>query len=150
MKTIALAITLLLLLGVPALAPAGPKEDVAAATQAWADAFNSRNPDRVLALYDGDAVLWGTVSPTLRDTPEARRDYFKGMPDQPQGRVALGDQRVRVYGDMAVNTGYYTFSNVRDGQPVTVPARFSFVYRQRDGRWIIVDHHSSAVPAPRR
>jgi hypothetical protein len=28
------------------------------------------------------------------------------------------------------------------------PARFSFVYRNRDGRWLIVDHHSSAIPAP--
>src|SRR5450759_720750 len=37
---------------------------------------------------------------------------------------------------------------------VTLPAsqlvvrRFSFVYRNRDGRWLIVDHHSSAVPLP--
>jgi len=38
------------------------------ATQAWADAFNSRDPERVLALYDPEAVLWGTVSPTIRDT----------------------------------------------------------------------------------
>jgi hypothetical protein len=37
---------------------------------------------------------------------------------------------------------------MRDGKPATIAARFSFVYRQRDGRWMIVDHHSSAVPAP--
>jgi hypothetical protein len=55
-----------------------------------------------------------------------------------------------VYGEMAINTGSYTFSNVRDGQPVTRPARFSFTYRQRDGRWMIVDHHSSDVPSPPR
>jgi len=28
------------------------------------------------------------------------------------------------------------------------PAPFGFVYRVRDGRWHIVDHHSSVVPAP--
>jgi len=28
------------------------------------------------------------------------------------------------------------------------PARFSFVYRVRDGRRFIVDHHLSVVPAP--
>ena len=27
------------------------------------------------------------------------------------------------------------------------PARFSFVYRVRDGRGLTVDHHSSLVPA---
>jgi uncharacterized protein (TIGR02246 family) len=150
MKHLLLLITVLVVLGVPALAPAGPKEDVTAATQAWAEAFNSRDPARVLALYDADAVFWGTISPTLRDTPEAIRDYFKGMPDQPQDRVVLGDQRTRVYGHIAINTGLYTFSIVRDGRPITVPARFSFTYRQRDGRWMIVDHHSSAVPSPPR
>ena len=150
MKHILLFIPVLVMLGVPTLAPAGPKEDVAAATQAWTEAFNSRDPARVLALYDAEAVLWGTVSPTLRDNPEAIRDYFKNMPNQPQGRVELGEQRVRVYGDTAINSGLYTFSNVRDGQPVTTPARFSFTYRHKEGRWMIVDHHSSAVPSPPR
>jgi len=144
------ALTVFLTLGGVGLATAGPKEDVSAATQSWAEAFNGRNPERVLALYDPEAVLWGTISPTLRDTPELIRDYFKGMPGQPQARVAIGEHRIRVYGDTAVNTGLYTFSNVRDGQPTTFPARFSFTYRQRDGRWVIVDHHSSAVPAPPR
>jgi len=27
-------------------------------------------------------------------------------------------------------------------------ARFSFVYRIRVRRWLILDHHSSVVPAP--
>jgi uncharacterized protein (TIGR02246 family) len=150
MKHLLLLVTSLVLLGVPALAPAGPKEDVATATQAWIDAFNSHDPARVVALYAPEAVFWGTVSPTLRDTPEAIRDYFKGLPDQPQLKIELGEQRIRVYGDMALNTGSYTVLNVREGQPVTTPARFSFTYRQRDGRWMIVDHHSSAVPSPPR
>lgn len=143
-------VLLILVLAFPLIgvATAGPKEDVTAATQEWADAFNSRDPERVLALYDPEAVLWGTVSPTIRDTPAALRDYFKGLPARPQGKVVLGEQRARVYGRVAINTGYYTFSDVRDGQPVTVPARFSFTYHQRDGRWMIVDHHSSRVPPP--
>src|SRR5262245_27077654 len=119
MKHLLLLVTSLVLLGVPAFALAGPKDDVAAATKAWADAFNSRDPEKVLVLYDAEAVLWGTVSPTLRDTPDAIRDYFKGMPNQPQARVELGEQRIRVYGETAINTGLYVVSNVRDGQPVT-------------------------------
>jgi len=51
-----------------------------------------------------------------------------------------------VYGDMAINTGSYTFSQVDDGKEVLRPARFSFVYRKTGGKWLIVDHHSSAVP----
>jgi hypothetical protein len=36
----------------------------------------------------------------------------------------------------------------RDGKAVVRPARFSLVYRNRGGRWLIMDHHSSVVPAP--
>ena len=131
----------------PALA--GPREDVAAATQAWIDAMNSREPNRVVALYDPNAVLWGTVSPTICDTPDAVRDYFKGLPSfPPEFKGVLGEQRIRIYGETAINSGTYTFSSVRDGKPTSLPARFSFVYRNQGGRWLIVDHHSSAVPAP--
>jgi len=128
---------------------AGPREDVAAATQAWIDAMNSREPNRVVALYDPNAVLWGTVSPTIRDTPDAVRDYFRGLPSfPPEFKDVLGEQRIRIYDETAINSGTYTFSSVRDGKPTSLPARFSFVYRNPGGRWLIVDHHSSAVPAP--
>ena len=60
--------------------------------------------------------------------------------------VAVTDSRVRVLGNVAVNTGYYTFTAMRNGQPDPRPARFSFTYRLRDGKWLIVDHHSSSVP----
>ena len=128
------------------------KEQVAAATRAWIDAMGSHDPDRVAALYDPEAVLWGTTSPTLRDNPAAVRDYFNFLRTAPPYyKGVLGEQRIRVYGDLAINTGTYTFIGpARDaaGKPISRAARFSFVYRNRDGRWLIVDHHSSAVPAP--
>jgi uncharacterized protein (TIGR02246 family) len=139
----------LLALACPTSAPAGPKEDVTAATQAWIDAMNSRDTERVVVLYDSEAVLWGTGSQTIRDNPSTIRDYFKTLPTfPPEFKGVIVEQRVRVYGDTAINSGAYTFSSVRDGKPITIPARFSFVYRNRDGRWVIIDHHSSVVPAP--
>ena len=47
---------------------------------------------------------------------------------------------------MAVSTGYYTFSDVRDGKETARPARYSMVFRERNGVWLIVAHHSSEVP----
>ncbi len=139
----------LLIFSAPSLAPAGPKEEVADATQAWIDAMNSHDAQRVVALYDPEAVLWGTRSSTLRDTPDTIRDYFNILQTVPSSySVVIGEQRIRIYGDVGINTGTYTFSEDRDGKTITRPARFSFVYRNRDGRWLIVDHHSSAVPAP--
>ena len=128
------------------------KDQVAAATRAWIDAMGSHDPARVVALYAPEAVLWGTTSPTIRDNPAAIRDYFDLLTKVPPDyRGILGEQRIRVYGDLAINSGTYTFIGpARDaaGKPLTRPARFSFVYRKRDGRWLIVDHHSSAVPLP--
>lgn len=128
------------------------KDQVAAATQAWIDAMGSHDPERVVALYAPDAVLWGTTSPTIRDNPAAVRDYFSLLTRVPPDyKGVLGEQRIRVYGDLAINTGTYTFIGpARDaaGKPISRAARFSFVYRNRDGRWLIVDHHSSAVPLP--
>ena len=138
----------LLLLACPLLAAAGPKEEVAAAAQAWADGMSSHDIERVLALYDREAVLWGTRSPKLRDNPQAVREYFELLNKVPPSyKAALGEQRIRVYGDMAINTGSYTFSEVHDGKEVLRPARYSMVYIHRGGHWLIVDHHSSAVPA---
>jgi uncharacterized protein (TIGR02246 family) len=127
---------------------AGDKEDIAQATRTWAEAMSARDAERVLALYAPDAVLWGTRSPSLRATPETVREYFGILKTVPASyRATLGEQHIRVYGDTAINSGTYTFSQVDDGKDVLRPARFSFVYRKSGNRWLIVDHHSSAVPA---
>ena len=42
----------------------------------------------------------------------------------------------------------YTFSYEKDGQMQTLPARYSFTLVERDVSWLIVDHHSSALPRP--
>ena len=86
------------------------KERVAAATRAWIDAMGSDDQERVLALYDPEAVLWGTTSPAIRDTPASIREYFDFLRTAPSYyKGVLGEQRIRVYGDMAINTGTYTF-----------------------------------------
>lgn len=132
-----------------AVSLAQSRQDVAAATMAWAQALGEDDPEKVLLLYADDAVLWGTLSPTLRSTRAALRDYFvTAFKLLPGLKVGFSEQLIRVYGNAAINTGYYTFSYVKDGETKTLPARYSFVYVKTRGRWLIVDHHSSAMPAP--
>jgi uncharacterized protein (TIGR02246 family) len=142
------ALALTVLLGTATPSPAADKDDVMAAAAKWTEAFSDGTPDRIVALYEKDAVLWGTLSPRRRDDIEGIRDYmvaaFAALPDR---KVVFGDQLVRIYGDTAINTGYYTFSFSRDGQPKVLPARYSIVYQKRPDGWMIVDHHSSAMPA---
>jgi uncharacterized protein (TIGR02246 family) len=137
----------LVLLSLAPAASADPKDDVAATVAAWAQALGQDEPDKVLPLYADDAVLWGTLSPTLRADRAALRDYFvTAFKVLPGLKVSFGEQRIRVYGDTAVNSGYYTFSYAKDGEAKTLPARYSFTYVKRGDHWLIVDHHSSAMP----
>ena len=135
------------LLSLTPIASAGPKEDVAAAASAWARTLGEDDPDKILPFYANDAVLWGTLSPTVRADQAALRDYFvTAFKVLPGLKVTFGDALIRVYGATAVNTGYYTFSYIQNGEAKTLPARYSFTYVQRGDHWLIVDHHSSAMP----
>jgi uncharacterized protein (TIGR02246 family) len=128
---------------------AGPKEDVAAATTAWGETLGQNEPDKVLALYAPDAVLWGTLSPVVRADRSSLRDYFiTAFKVLPNLKVSFGEQFIRVYGTTAVNTGYYTFSFLKDGELKTLPARYSLTLVKDGQNWVIVDHHSSAMPVP--
>jgi uncharacterized protein (TIGR02246 family) len=131
-------------------ASAEPKDEVAAATAAWAQALGEDDPEKVLPLYASDAILWGTLSPKLRSDPAALRDYFvTAFKILPGLKVTFGDQLIRVYGNTAINTGYYTFSYVQqNGESKTFPARYSFTFVKSGDRWLIADHHSSAMPPP--
>src|SRR5919206_2555827 len=133
------------------VASAGPKEDVAAVTMQWAQTLGQNDPDKGVLLYATDGVLWGTLSPTVRAEPAALRDYFvTAFKVLPGLKVTFGEQLIRVYGNTAVNSGYYTFSFVKDGETKTLPARYSFTFVKDGGNWMIVDHHSSAMPAAPR
>jgi uncharacterized protein (TIGR02246 family) len=128
-----------------------PKEEVAAATLAWGQALGEDDPEKVLPFYADDAVLWGTLSPTVRSDQAALREYFvTAFKVLPSLKVSFGDQLIRVYGSTAVNSGYYTFSYAKDGEAKSLPARYSFTYVKNGERWLIVDHHSSSMPSTPR
>lgn len=110
--------------------------------EAWNNALQTRDPKQVTALYAEDAILLPTVSNQVRHNHAEIEDYFvlfcaKG----PQGKI--DESNVRVFGDVAINSGVYTFS-FDDG--AVVQARYTFVYRQIDGEWKIIEHHSSMMP----
>jgi len=117
---------------------------VAAATAEWISTFNTRDAARISALYAPDAILWGTVSKTIRTTPGEILEYFEeSSAKRPSLRMVLGEYHVRLYGDIAINSGYYSSHNPVDGKEVVIPMRFTFTYRREGEHWMIVNHHSS-------
>jgi uncharacterized protein (TIGR02246 family) len=148
-RTIYVAVALFLF-GTVATAQAHDKKGVLAAMNMWKANLavgTPDNPNKILSLYADDAILWGTISPKIRPNPALIRDYFvNAYKKLPQLTVEFKEPRVRVYGNVALNSGYYTFTYVKDGQQKVLAARYSFALAKRDGVWLILDHHSSAMP----
>ncbi|WOJ97224.1 SgcJ/EcaC family oxidoreductase [Congregibacter brevis] len=119
------------------------EENVLKFFQSWNDALATGNPDTVTALYAEDAILLPTVSNQVRHNHEEIRDYFVNfLAKKPAG--VIDEANVRFLADgLAINSGVYTFT-FGDGAQVT--ARFTYLYREIDGAWKIVEHHSSAMP----
>ena len=126
--------------------PAAGAGDIGKLTAAWVDAFNGGDPARIAALYDEEAVLIATSAKQPVSGAAAIRAYFAQAAGDGAARVALGEHAARAYGDTAIDSGLCNFFFVREGKPVLVPARYTLVYRKRDGKWLIVEHHSSRVP----
>lgn len=131
---------------------AGPGEasvvaEISAATAKWVAAYNSRDPARISSMYEPDAVLWGTSALAISPTPAAIAEYFKNAAKRPRARVEVVEEHVRVFDDVAFNSGRYVFTNYDGDKAVESPSRFTFVFHHRNGEWRIVHHHSSRANA---
>lgn len=114
----------------------------------WIAAVRTGETAKVSALYADDAVLHGTVSPMLRDSDEDINRYFRIFLRLPHLDATHSDDHVRIIGDVAIASGYYTFFHEKDEVMQSIPARYTFVWqKQDDGTWKIIEHHSSALPA---
>lgn len=118
------------------------KNDIAALFDTWNMALKTGDPKQVAALYAKDGILLPTVSNQVRHNHEEIEDYFVHfLAKTPEG--IINESNVRTAGDIAINSGIYTFT-FADGS--SVQARFTFVYAQNEGRWEIIEHHSSRMP----
>jgi uncharacterized protein (TIGR02246 family) len=125
------------------------RDAVESATTRWLATVTSGRPnaaEEVMKLYADDAILLGTVSEQVRDTRAEIKTYFEYFTKLQKLSVSGYRSFIRVYGDTAINSGYYTFSYEKEGHTKVVPARYTFSYRRINGKWLIEDHHSSAIP----
>lgn len=134
---------LCLLLPTLSVAQTDPAAEVRAAGQRWVDGIGMGDADHMVSLYAADAILHGTVSPDLRQGPALIREYFTATAANPPTMSFVEPQHIRVFGDTAINTGFY---QTRFGTNDPITLRYSFVYRKTGAEWLIVDHHSSRLP----
>ncbi len=121
-------------------------EVIVEAMATWAREFSAAKSNSIVSLYAPDASLWGTFSSIIRTTPKSVGDYFYDIFTYANREVVFNDFNIRFYGDTAISSGRYTFSLVRAGQKLVIPARYSFTYVRQNDSWLIVEHHSSMMP----
>jgi len=129
----------------PPVVAAPPVEVPPTVAEQWAAAFTRGDLDALMSLYDDDAQMWGTSSSQIRKGARAIRQYYAQLLKAfPGTRITLHETNPRRYGDAGVNSGSYTMRRVAaDGRVVVTSARFTMTYVRRDGKWLIVDQHSS-------
>jgi len=124
------------------------EKEILEAFNKWNEALQTGNSKVVAAMYDeNDGILLPTVSPKVRHNREEIADYFDHFLEKhPFGTI--DEANVRVYGDIAINSGLYTFEldGEEKGSRVKVGARFTFVYKKKGDDWVILEHHSSVLP----
>jgi uncharacterized protein (TIGR02246 family) len=127
------------------------KEQIAALFDRWNKSLATHDAAKVTANYAPDAVLLATVSNTPRTDPAAIRDYFVHFLERnPKG--AINTRTIHLGCNTAYDVGTYTFTldGKAPGSTETVKARYSYIYELRNGQWLIVHHHSSAMPEPEK
>ncbi|GGX12880.1 SgcJ/EcaC family oxidoreductase [Streptomyces lomondensis] len=115
----------------------------------WNAALQTGDPQKVAALYAEDAVLLPTVSNHVRKDRAEIVDYFEHfLQHKPFGTKIESVVNV-LDRDTVIDTGVYEFTltNHQTGEKSNVKARYTYAYeKQADGRWLIVNHHSSKMP----
>lgn len=116
--------------------------DITSLFDEWNSALQTGDPKQVSSLYESNGILLPTVSNQVRHNHAEIEDYFVHfLAKGPQGKI--DESNVRTFGDVAINSGVYTFT-FKNGD--SVQARFTYVYRWNGQRWMIIEHHSSAMP----
>jgi len=119
------------------------RDTIAALFDRWNDTLKSGDPKQVVANYAEQSILLPTISNTPRLTPAEKEDYFvQFLQSQPSGVIDLS--QIEISGDIAVDSGVYTFTMGASG--AVVKARYTFVYKWDGANWLIISHHSSAMP----
>jgi hypothetical protein len=116
------------------------------ALEDWKDAYNRRDPRRLQQLYAPGALITDDEYAAVPLSGEALPVFFDQMAQRPTARMRWMVGNLQLFGDTAVRSGEYQFTEQVDGQVRERPARYSFAYQRIEGRWLIVLQHSTLRP----
>jgi ketosteroid isomerase-like protein len=98
-------------------------------TQEYAQAFNTKDVQKVLAFYSGETVFMPPNAPTVRGR-EAVGDFYKGMYAEGAGELTLESKDVGGHGTLAFESGTFALTRKPASGPETRDrGKYMFIWR---------------------
>jgi uncharacterized protein (TIGR02246 family) len=150
--TATVAAVMMLVMTSASAALAQAEDEIRAVLDRWSETYaTATDAAEMMELYHPDAVFFGTGSQLPMTSPAEIAPYFQAQFDNYTDRShSYIDPVIRVYGDgnVATATGLYRFNvtPVAGGAPIDVTLRYSLAFIRTDAGWLIIQHHSSALP----
>lgn len=112
----------------------------------WAKAFQSRDLDRIMAIYADTVVGYNIVAPLQYKGKDAYRKDYEEFLAQYDGPVAVEYRDMRIFSDG--NVGFIhalerMSGKLKDGQKSDIWVRATSGLQKINGRWFIVHDHIS-------
>jgi peptidylprolyl isomerase len=123
------------------------EDELKALERRWLDAYLKHDFDEMIRIEADDFTITypdGSVR-TRAEEVEAQRKAAN-RPADPSRTSAVEDERVRVYGNIAVLTGVFVSNGGQQNTGATVRARYTDVYVRRGGVWQVVASQLTAIP----
>jgi uncharacterized protein (TIGR02246 family) len=133
----------------PAVDTAGDEAALKAATRTWLEAYNAGEVEKIVALYEEDAVLMPPHAPVARGHAEIRAFLTADTAGAKAAGVKLvpGTSTAGVAGDTGWESGTFTITDA-SGSTVDSGSYLS-VSRKSNGKWLYHrDTYNSDRPLP--
>jgi len=142
--------TLLLAVSAHAAPDVSAKDFPDSVGAAWVKAVKAGDLDAVVALYADDAIAWFPDEAEHRGGAAIRASYKTMLDTYSVVDATLSDSHH--FGDDRHRTNWGNFSlslkQKSDGKVTTIKGRYTDVQEKRHGRWVYINDHASAEPAP--
>ena len=132
--------------------PVDPAATFHAGTIEWVDAYNAGEPDRVIALYAGDAIVMPPDAPSVSGDAALRSFLADEMAEAKKSGITIvltGDDEADTSGDLGWHRG--TFKVVGAGGASLGTGKFLEIWQRQQGQWRItrdIWNNDAAAAAP--
>ena len=130
-------LVLIFALGFTACMSTAPAGDVNTGIRTQVEAFDAaaraKDLERVMSFYADDAILMPPNAPAMNG-PAAIRQFWGPLLQAPSVDLDLIVDDVQTCGDIAVDRGRYEVT-----QPFKDSGKYIVIWRNRGGRWVIVN-----------